>query len=452
MATARAQQRGGGVTAIHVALIAFVALWLVCTVLLVWLYTDQSTLNKQADDLRASEQTAQQNLRRANGDRDRMAELVSGSADDDGAAIEGKINDLYERIRSDDLVSEASAFDDDSAGLLNAMTTLYQAHRGEHEARTAAEERADSLAGEVASLTAERAALQESFAATEERLTAQVQELEDDRSRYRSERDEEIDQVDERIEQQRQQFSADIQNQRNDNARLKQELDDLKNRYHDLQAKLGELQITPEPLLTTRQGDGRVLMARPGDDVVYINLGHRHHLTRGMQFAVYSDSESIPANGLAKARIEVARIFEETAECTIREVLGNEAILEGDIINNPVYDKSRTLRFVVAGMFDLDGDGILEGQDRIAALIREWGGEVADTVSARVDFVVLGNPPRKPSTDAGDGSEESEREVLRRRVFENYTQAFEAAQTLSVPVLTQDKFLHFLGYADRLAY
>ena len=51
MATARGQQRGGGVTGIHIWLIAFVALWLVSTVLLVWLYTGQTGLVKTAESV-----------------------------------------------------------------------------------------------------------------------------------------------------------------------------------------------------------------------------------------------------------------------------------------------------------------------------------------------------------------------------------------------------------------
>ncbi len=445
---ARAQQRGG-VSAIHVWLIVFVALWLVSTVLLVWLYTDQATVTKQADDARSSASAAASKERNARQERDSLAELLTGAADDEVSTIDEQVTDLFDRIVEDDLVPSGSAYEDPTSGVVGAMGTLYESYTGQRDAQQAAEQRADELSDEVDRLTDEKMDREEAFAATEEQLTAQIRELEADRSAYRSQRDEEIDRVDERIEQTRQQMQSDIQNQRNENARLTQELDDLKSRYRDLQAKLGQLQIRPEELLTARQGDGHILTAKAGEDVVYIDLGRRDHLTRGMQFAVYTGAQGIPADGSAKARIEVARIFDETAECVVREIFGRAMILEGDIINNPVYDRTRTLKFVVDGRFDLDGDGLNEadGVGRIEALIGDWGGEVVDTVTARVDFVVLGDPPRRPSGDVDDLDDEAEVEAVRRQAYDAYRSTLQQATVLSVPVLTQEQFVHFLGYA-----
>ena len=449
MATARGQQRGGAVTGIHVWLIAFVGLWLVSTILLVWLYTGQSGLVKTADDLRLTNDSVREDLQAQQEARERLAELVTGSAEDDDATIETNIGRLFDRIQEEGVVPEVSAFDDPTAGALTAMTALYEGYLGEHDLRRAAQEQAASLAAEVEQLTAERTDREGTFDAKQDELTAQVQEIEEDRASYRADRNAEIDQFDQRIEDLRQQFSRDIQEQRNENSRLKQELAETKSRLADLQAKLGELQIQPEPLLTARAGDGRVLMAKPGEGVVYINLGRQDKVTRGMQFAVYASGAGIPADGRAKARIEVARIFDAASECVVRELLGDEVVLEGDVINNPIYDRSRALRFVVTGTFDFDGDGRddPDGADRIKALIREWGGQVAEAVTARVDFVVVGNPPRRPPALGDVSPEAQEREALARRLYEAHNSTVEAARALSVPILPQTTFLHFLGFA-----
>ena len=87
MATARGQQRGGAVTGIHVWLIAFVGLWLASTVLLVWLYTGQSGLVKTADDLRLTNDSVREDLQAQTEARNRLAELVTGSTEDDDATI-----------------------------------------------------------------------------------------------------------------------------------------------------------------------------------------------------------------------------------------------------------------------------------------------------------------------------------------------------------------------------
>jgi hypothetical protein len=130
-------------------------------------------------------------------------------------------------------------------------------------------------------------------------------------------------------------------------------------------------------------------------------------------------------------------------------LLGSKFILEGDIINNPIYDRTRSLSFVVRGMFDFDGDGRndADGADRIQALIREWGGQVVEAVTARVDFVVLGDAPRRPPSAADGSPEAQEREASARRVFDDYHRVVETARALSVPVLPQSTFLHFLGFA-----
>ncbi|MHC4092947.1 MAG: BRCT domain-containing protein [Planctomycetota bacterium] len=449
MAAPRGQQRAGGVSAIHVWLIVFVALWLLSTVLLVWLYTDQAGLEKVADELRLEIHQSQTKLGEEESARQQIAELAVGATDDDAEAVTGKVEDLYGRIQDEDLVPDGSAFDDPSTGLLAAMTSLYEAYRGEYDSRVEADADVEELQAEMEALANDKTQREQAFEEKADELVARISTLEADVASYREQRDSEIDAFETHEEELRQQHSSDIQEQRKENAALKKELAEYKSRYQELQAKFGQLQITPEPLMTVRQGDGRVLTAKAGEDVVYISLGRRQRITRGMQFAVYGSDAGIPADGRAKARIEVARVFPETSECVVRELLGNERIIEGDIINNPIYDRARALTFVVAGEFDLSGDGHddADGAAQVETLIRDWGGRLLDTVSARVDYVVLGNAPRRPASLGDLSPEAQERQAAANRVYEQYDTIVETAKALSVPILTQEIFLHFLGYA-----
>ena len=307
------------------------------------------------------------------------------------------------------------------------------------------------MSDEVERLTADKTERDQTFAQRVDSLVEQVRELEAEHGQYRQQRDGQIDGVEARIEGIEQESARDIQQQRALNENLEQERDEYKSLYTDLQTKLGELQIKPSSLITARTGDGLVLTAKYGEDVVYINLGRRQKITLGMQFAVYSADQEIPSDGRAKARIEVARIFENSAECVIREVFGRGMIAEGDLVNNPIYERDRSLTFVATGRFDLDGDGLddSDGAEAVKALIQDWGGVVTDAVTARVDFVVVGNAPPKPSSVEGASPEAVERQAAVRQLYETYAQTVEAAQALSVPILTQDVFLHFLGYAGR---
>ena len=77
MPPARGQQRSGGVTATHIWLIAFVALWLTSTVLLVWLYTDQAGLKQTAADAAASQTRARAEARELRSSMERVTQLAT---------------------------------------------------------------------------------------------------------------------------------------------------------------------------------------------------------------------------------------------------------------------------------------------------------------------------------------------------------------------------------------
>ena len=65
-------------------------------------------------------------------------------------------------------------------------------------------------------------------------------------------------------------------------------------------------------------------------DIVYIDLGQRDGVRRGMTFSVYSTTGGIPADGKGKATISVNDVFETTAECRVTSQTPGDPVVEGD--------------------------------------------------------------------------------------------------------------------------
>ncbi|MEK6676684.1 MAG: hypothetical protein AABZ47_13660, partial [Planctomycetota bacterium] len=313
--------------------------------------------------------------------------------------------------------------------------------------RSAAEERAVKLDAEVARLVQLTADQKADFEKRAQLLTDQQLAVEGERASYRTDRDAAVSALEKEFENRRTQQDADLTKERQQRARSERQLTELRKRVANQQKKQGELQIGPEPLITARRPDGKILMAVPGDDIVYVDLAQGDRLTLGLRFAVYSASSGIPEDGRAKAQIDVVSIAQDTSSCRIVGVAPGEVILEGDWIANPVYDRHRAPTFVVLGEFDLNRDGTtdIQGRSTIESLIREWGGTLTDDVSASTDFVVVGISPAKPKIHTDPTPEQAARAEAMQRNWDRYSLTVTLANSLSIPVMPQEVFLSFLG-------
>ena len=460
---ARAQQRG--VSALAVWMIVFVALWLTSTVLLVILYTGQEDLQRENQDLVAAknraisptEERSIQLVREANerktivglmnDERMKIASLATGDENDWSAGVETKLREKLDLITTESIVPSPRLFQNVSS--LEALDRLYNQYQALHALYQDAEERAQDLDERVAKLIETNETQKSQFEEQIASLNKQMADVEADRARYRQERDAAVAKLEAEFDLRRNQVETELAEAKADRADAQDQLTQLRERFDAQQEKFGKLVMKPTGLPTARQPDGKILMAVPGDEVVYINLGAADRITLGMQFTVYSRESGIPADGKGKARIEVVSLSDSSAECKPVHIVGNEVILEGDLIANPIYDRDRQLRFVVIGQFDLDYDGRPDpdGAATIEALITSWGGTVMDDLSAMTDFVVVGSEPKRPGAIGGASTEEAKRIEATRRVYERYHDTVTKARSLSVPVLTQSIFMHFLGFA-----
>ena len=469
---ARAQLQGVG--AVTVWMIVFVALWLTSTVFLVILYTGQeelrdenNRLSERNDELISGTEASSLELIRdarpgsaggptvvgiLEGNRAETAFLATGDETDNAETVRSKRNQLTEAIDRDGLVSDPEAYED--ASFYEAMTTLYGAFKSENALRHAAEERVAELDAQVASLIQLNSDQKNDFDARAQELTDELAQVRADADAHRADRDAGIETLRSEFDARRLQADADLTRERQQKATLERNLAELKARFSAQQERFGGGLAGPGDLATARQPDGRVLTAIPGDAVVYIDLGQRQSLTLGLRFSVYSSDTGIPPDGQGKAQIEVVSISESSAECKIVHIAENEVILDGDLVANPVYDPERQLSFLVAGRFDLNHDGINDpdGAAVVDALVTDWGGLITSELTALTDFVILGGPPPRPGTVSDMSREQAAYTEAMQREWDRYAELVATARSLSVPVLTQDLFLGFLGYAASPAH
>jgi len=462
---ARASQQTTG--AITIWMIIFAALWLTSTVLLIILYTGQEELANENDRLtKANRQLVSQPERQSitlirnltdNGPtavgiledaRRQTAALASGEEADDPATIQGKRDKLAEEIARDSLLGDDKAVRGQS--LLDIASQLKGALQGDRAKLTEAEQAKQALQADVERLELQTAKQESDFKTLTEETNARIAEVEADRDRYRAERDGAAENMEREFETRRRQNDDALTQERLRTAKLERDLSELRQRFAAQNEKFAPLLIGPESLATARTADGTILTAVPGDEVVYIDLGRKDRLSLGLQFAVYSRDEGIPADGRSKAQIEVVSISESSAECRIVRVGRDEVIMTGDLVANPVYDAHRPQSFLVVGEFDLNRDGNPDagGAAVIESLVKDWGGTLTAELSANTDFVVVGAAPKAPRAPSGrePSKAEAERMTAQQGAVDRYLDLVSTARSLSIPILTQDLFLNFLGY------
>jgi hypothetical protein len=206
-----------------------------------------------------------------------------------------------------------------------------------------------------------------------------------------------------------------------------------------------------------REPDGHILMLDEASKIVHLDIGRKDNVYPGLTFGVYDRNVPIPPDGKGKAEIQVFNIDENISVAKILTTDPQNPVLKGDVVANLVWSKDQTNLFVVAGDFDLDGNGErdYEAERKIKGLIDTWGGKVQPDVTINTDFIVLGTTPQvlpRPTYDeisidplAMDKYEKS----LQR--LEQYKKIKEQADKLQIPLLNYERFLYLIGYKDQAA-
>jgi len=219
-------------------------------------------------------------------------------------------------------------------------------------------------------------------------------------------------------------------------------------------AKVAVAKIAPGPDMEALayQPDGKIILVDNNAKVVHLNIGSNEHVYRGLTFTVYDRGTSVQQDGKGKAEIKVFDIAETHSAARIIDSELTKPILLDDIVANLIWDSTKTNVFVIAGDFDLDGDGYIDynAVERITALIKKWGGRVDDTISIDTDFLMLGQIPLvsgRPTMEEQqlDPTAMQKYEASLQRLNQ-YNALQERAKILWIPIFTYDRFLYFIGY------
>ncbi len=253
--------------------------------------------------------------------------------------------------------------------------------------------------------------------------------------------------------------------------RLKEENETLDNTLRKRQAELdlaqqsllkAKLELAkimpgPDPNAMAYKPDGKIILVDAQAKTVQLDIGIKQHVYRGLRFTVYDRGAGVSKDGKGKAEIEISDIAEHYSTARIISQELNRPILLGDVVANLIWESNKTTVFVVAGDFDINGDGRIDDNavERISELVTNWGGRVDKDVTINTDFLVLGDIPELPAKpslleQAADSTALSNYKKALKKV-EQYNNIKDQAHALWVGDLSYSKFLYFIGYQSPLS-
>jgi hypothetical protein len=459
-------QARAGLTGVHYWFILFVGLWLVSTVLLVILWTDQSKLKEERrrwDEDRArivkptettqlqpwfakSEAGGRSFVGVLNDERAAAVRLIAGDTATDLATAQKLLDEVLDRIMREGRVTDPSLYSPDR-DLVTMMQQLYGDYVKNADLINALKAENDQLKREDLQRMQASADEKRQFQDAAAELEQRVQTLRQDYDDSVRDRQEQIQHLTENLTQSRDDASAEQRRMQQANEKLDEQVLRLGRTILDMRERQKQL-YEADPAALLKQMDAEIVEVNMPAGVAYIDIGSKDRVIAGLTFEVYPPDGRINPDGSGKGTIEVISTGPDTAECQITRSRPEDPITVGDLVGNIVYDKHRTYRFVVLGGFDLNDDGKddPDGAQVIQAVIQDWGGAVVDEVNEKTDFVVLGSEPNRPSVAADATAEEKARAAEQTKAHERYAAAYEQARVLAVPILNKTQFFNFLGF------
>ena len=185
-----------------------------------------------------------------------------------------------------------------------------------------------------------------------------------------------------------QQANTIINNKENQVALLEEENKNLKRTLNQLTREVFD------------HADGKVIRVASGLGRVFIDIGGNDGLTGNRTFTVYDRSVTDFKTATSKATIEVINVnpFRSEARVTSENVV--DPILPGDHVLTATWDPGFSVKYALAGRFDLDNDGF-DDTEKLIRMIERNGGEVIAShdrqgkingkVTPEVRYLVTGN-------------------------------------------------------------
>jgi hypothetical protein len=221
-------------------------------------------------------------------------------------------------------------------------------------------------------------------------------------------------------------------------AEMQQEIDRLTREKNTIIAQQNE---TIEELRneTFEIPDGDIRSVNHRRAVVWISLGSEDNLRRHVTFSVYDVNQDSPARHSVKGKIEVTEVLgPHLSEARITEDSITNPIIRGDKIYTPLWHPGRPQRFALAGLMDIDGDGVAD-REIIHDLIAIAGG------------IIDGELAEDGTTETGSLSFETRYLIVGNEDDKNVAKlgAWKArAHELGVQTINIDQFLDHVGYKN----
>ena len=449
------------------ALVVFVIIAVLTTVLAVLFYLDNQKVKEQSANrtqeyntyIRENERSRYNELRLAARDsdksvvaylvegRDTLAEMVAGDDKLGVKTIDTKLQRILEQLPAEkgkQLEGKSLLFAVEQLGADLAAAQGQNAGLGQ---------RLSQLQEDIEALADSRAAIEEAHETQMSRLEEEKSSLLETNSETQSQKDtlvgglqDQLRTANEDLRNRQRQFDAQLQS-------VQAELAVVRSLNEKLKGELEELRPKFDPLVVAERADGHVVTVLPTEGTGFINLGRENLINKGMTFEVYSAHAGVtPADkGRGKASLEVTNVGPYSSEVRISRSTPGDPVIAGDIIANVVYDPNRKYTFMVVGDFDLNRDGRVDpnGTDVVKQMVLDFGGVLTDKIALQTEFLVMGadlDPPIQPSSDA-DPLQRRRYEIARKQ-FDKFTQLKADAAQLSIPVLNQTRFFHFIGHTQ----
>jgi len=455
------------------AVITFVALFLIAATCAVLFYIKSADFKTQNDDIKLDmDELASENERRnltrtigKRGGKKSYLGIMTEYLHDLTSAVTGempedtpistkvntaklKINEMMETLGQD----ATAAYGPEGVDLIQTITML------KSEADTAREKQ-QSIQKMLTELQEEFDIALDNFRLEEERLIAEKNHYQEEtdkiQANYDSLEEEHKKSADDQIKSYMTKLKKAENTLKDKNQRiqeLKADLGDTKQSLKDSIAKLEMIKPRPDIEVAAFRPDAGVVSMDMQTNTVFLDIGSNDHVYIGLTFSIYDKNTPVPEDGVGKAQVEVFGVTETVSAAKIITSSRKNPIVEDDIAVNLVWDSATSNSFVVAGMFDFDGDGRIDhdGREKIIDLIERWGGEVTENVTIDTDFVVLGYKPkamRKPTIDDIEENpmiEQKYNAYLKKHDY--YQNILSRASTFSIPIFNQDRFLYLIGF------
>jgi hypothetical protein len=309
------------------------------------------------------------------------------------------------------------------------------------------QEQNEDLAGRLESAQRER---DETLMASVDRQLDGIRQAD---SKYENQVATALDGLEQAKERNRTRFIGTIRELEEEVDRLSEENVTGESRIQELQSLVNRSRIQPKD--PANLVDGNVIEVAGRGDQVYIDLGQKDQIVLGMSFEVYDDAAQIRADEeghfpRGKASIQVVKVGNSTSTAKVTRATKGRPVVSSDVIANAIYDPNYNFKFLVHGLFDVDGDGraTAEETDYLRRQIQSWGGTVQpdDRVRGDLDFLVLGVEPPNPLPPAADATETQIQAILDLRMtHQQYQDLFQAAQKANIPVLNANRLYILTG-------